>query len=155
MEAGNVVTALIGAALFVCLVYILFWQVPKRLDRQIRTLLVDYKKWIAIDDRHDFRLREIAKKRDQLGNPGEDNLDFLRLERARIKSELDRLEGLNTFLGNPESEAEQKKYEQLKQVENRIDEHPDRERELEDTRSRLVARMRDVRRYEAEHNDDQ
>ena len=154
MESGNVIAGIIGVAFFIVLIYIID-GIPKKLDKKMRTLLVEYKKWADRENRHIHRLERISKKQDELLNIDHENLDYLRIEKTRIKVELDQLEDLNVFLNTLESEAEQRKYSQLEEIENKIDEHPDRERELEETRSRLVARMQDIRKEEADHGPEQ
>jgi len=154
MESGNVIAGIIGVAFFIVLIYIID-GIPKKLDQKMRTLLVEYKKWADRENRHIHRLERISKKQDELLNIDHENLDYLRIEKTRIKVELDQLEDLNVFLNTLESEAEQRKYSQLEEIENKIDEHPDRERELEETRSRLVARMQDIRKEEADHGPEQ
>lgn len=154
MESGNVIAGIIGAAFFIVLIYIID-GIPKKLDQKMRSLLVEYKKWADRENRHIHRLERISKKQDELVNIDHENLDYLRIEKTRIKVELDQLEDLNVFLNTLESEAEQRKYSQLEEIENKIDEHPDRERELEETRSRLVARMEDIRKEEADRGPEQ
>jgi len=154
MESGNVIAGIIGAAFFIYLIYIID-GIPKKLDKKMRSLLVEYKKWADIDDRHIHQLDRITKSQDELIDFDDENLDYLRIEKARIKVELDQLEDLNVFLKMLESEAEQRKYSQLGEVDDKIDEHPDRERELEETRSRLVARMEDIRKEEADRGSEQ
>ncbi len=154
MESGNVIAGIIGAAFFIVLIYIID-GIPKKLDKKMRSLLVEYKKWADRENRHIRRLERISKKQDELVNIDHENLDYLRIEKTRIKVELDQLEDLNVFLNTLESEAEQRKYSQLEEIENKIDEHPDRERELEETRSRLVARMEDIRKEEADRGPEQ
>ena len=154
MESGGVIAGIIGAAFFIVLIYIID-GIPKKLDKKMRSLLVEYKKWADRENRHIHRLERISKKQDELVNIDHENLDYLRIEKTRIKVELDQLEDLNVFLNTLESEAEQRKYSQLEEIENKIDEHPDRERELEETRSRLVARMEDIRKEEADRGPEQ
>ena len=154
MESGDVIAGIIGAAFFIVLIYIID-GIPKKLDKKMRSLLVEYKKWADRENRHIHRLERISKKQDELVNIDHENLDYLRIEKTRIKVELDQLEDLNVFLNTLESEAEQRKYSQLEEIENKIDEHPDRERELEETRSRLVARMEDIRKEEADRGPEQ
>jgi len=149
MDTGVVIAGIIGAAFFIYLIYVID-GLPGKLDQKMRSQLVEYKKWADGDDRHIRQLDQITKRQDQLVDVGNENLDYLRIEKARIKVELDRLEDLNVFLNTLDSEAERRKYSQLEEIENKIDEHPDRERELEETRSRLVARMEDIRRLDAD-----
>ena len=154
MESVSVIVGIIGVA---CLIYLIYTieGIPKKLDKKMRSLLVDYKKWAECDNRHGHRLQGIAKRQNELINIDSEDLDYLRTEKARIKVELDQLEDLNVFLKTPESDAEQRKYAQLAEVDNKIDEHPDREQELEETRSRLVARMEDIRKDEADRDPEQ
>lgn len=149
MEPGDVIVGIVGAAFFIYLIYIID-GLPKKLDKKMRSLLVDYKKWADRDDRHIHRLDRIARSQDELVDSDDENLDYLRIEKARIRTELDQLEDVNVFLNTLDSEVEQRKYSQLGEVENKIDEHPDRERELEETRSRLIARMEDITKQEAD-----
>ena len=144
MEAGIIIVGIILAALLVYLIYMVHGM-PGKLDKEFRFLLVEYKKWAENDNRHMQRRNLVRKRQKELDIPDERSLDYLRLERAKIRVELDQIENLDVFQKVPESAAQQQKSLQLEEVENRIDEHPDREKELEETRSRLVARMEDIK----------
>lgn len=154
MVAGIILGGLIVAGLLIFIIYLIH-EMPRKLDQQMRALLVDYKKWAGSDIRHSQRLKLIKDRQEELVSSDERSLEYLRLERAQIKVELDQVTGLNAFLNTPESVAVQQKSFQLEEVENEIDEHPDRERELEETRTRLVARMEDIKSQEPDDDEQQ
>lgn len=143
MELGGTIGALIAAVISaIILAYVIytFGVVPKSFDARMRSLLVDYKKWADRDNRHIRFLNKIAVKESELPRGDEGSLDQLRLQRARVNVEIDQLEDLGTFLKSSDAELEQKKYSELDALDRRIDEHPEREAELEETRTRLVVR---------------
>lgn len=128
----------------------LTWRQPEENEKRLRDVLVQFKIWADRDDRHNRRLTEVAEKFGDVAGLDADSLDHLRLARMRLKVELDRIEHMNQFLAIEDSDAENVKRRQIEEIEARIDEHPDREKELEETRSRLVARMEDVEKFDAE-----
>ena len=147
MVIANIILAVIGVTILAALIYMIL-VMPDKLDDNLRNLLADYRNWTMRDERHLKRLNFVAKRMHDLVAGDEQSLDYLRLERARLKVEHDQIQDLNSFINAPESEAERRKFQQIEDVENRIDEHPDRERELEETRTRLVARMEEPRKDE-------
>jgi hypothetical protein len=151
MQIGILIAVVIVAAMVVYLIYMVH-ELPKKLDQEMRFLFGDYKRWAEGDNRHIQRINLINKKQAELAKTDDQSLDLLRYELARVKVELDQIQLRNEFQNSAESADEQLKKEELEDVEKRVDEHPDRERELEETRTRLVARMEDIRAQE-EGND--
>jgi len=149
MLAAVVVAACLAAVAAGLVAWIVL-RAPAHVDRHMRTLLVEYKEWKDRDYVYKRTLGGVAAKLTELHDADGDNLDKLRLDRVRVSAELERLVIRNEFLGRADDPAESRLQSQIEELEQRIDDHPDRERELEETRNRLVARIEDIQRAEAE-----